>query len=106
MPKLRKLSPEEILQFEAAPPDDDPTDDQPDAPAESHPLDQSYPSIAAWVEDGGWIEFGQTEYSRSFVRILDIGGMLWEGTAHFRSFGALMDAAEERLRQLEEEGGL
>lgn len=43
-----------------------------------------YPSIAAWVEDG-WIEVGRADYSRSFVRALDSGGMVFEGKSHYAS---------------------
>jgi len=42
------------------------------------PFTALYPNIAAWVQDG-WVEIGQTDWSRSFVRAMDIGGMVWEG---------------------------
>lgn len=32
-----------------------------------------------WSEAQSWIEIGEDEYSRSFVRALDDGGMVWEG---------------------------
>ncbi len=38
-------------------------------------LETRYPNIVAWVQDG-WIEIGRDDYSRSFVRALDIGGMV------------------------------
>ena len=42
-------------------------------------FDEQYPNLAAWILDGDcWIELGTTDYSRSTVRILDIGGMIWE----------------------------
>ncbi len=42
-------------------------------------IDDQIPTLAAWILSGaGWIELGQDEYSRSLVRILDIGGLLWE----------------------------
>ena len=68
-------------------------------------LEQTYPHIAAWVDGGGWIELGQNEYSRSFIRILDIGGMLWEGTTRYRSYALLHDA-EAALIRLEENGDI
>ena len=52
-----------------------------------------YPNIAAWVQDG-WIEIGRDDYSRSFVRALDIGGMVWEGADEYASL-------EEALRALD-----
>lgn len=50
-----------------------------------------YPNIAAWVQDG-WVEIGQDDHSESFVRALDIGGLVWEGEAQYSSlYGALHD---------------
>jgi hypothetical protein len=43
-----------------------------------------YPHIAAWVQDG-WIEVGRDDCNRSFVRALDIGGLIWEGAASYPS---------------------
>jgi hypothetical protein len=42
-------------------------------------VEQAYPHIARWVTAHGWIEIGSDGYSRSFVRALDEGGMVWEG---------------------------
>jgi hypothetical protein len=50
-----------------------------------------YPNIAAWVQDG-WIEVGRDDFSRSFVRALDIGGMVFEGKA---SYASLDDALRD-----------
>ena len=52
-----------------------------------------YPNIAEWVQDG-WIEIGRDDYSRSFVRALDIGGMVWEGAEEYASL-------EEALKDLD-----
>jgi hypothetical protein len=41
-----------------------------------------YPHIAQWVGDG-WIEMGRDDANRSFVRALDIGGLIWEGNAQY-----------------------
>ena len=43
-----------------------------------------YPHIAAWVRDG-WVEVGRDDCSRSVVRALDVGGLVWEGAARYRS---------------------
>ena len=42
-------------------------------------LDATYPTIARWVQEYGWMEIGQDDMSRSFIRALDDGGMVWEG---------------------------
>jgi len=41
-------------------------------------FDRLYPHIARWVQAHGWIELGYDDYSRSFVRALEIRGMVWE----------------------------
>jgi hypothetical protein len=42
-------------------------------------LDEAYPSVARWVKSLGYIEIGYDDMSASFVRALDIGGLIWEG---------------------------
>lgn len=50
-----------------------------------------YPNIASWVRDG-WVEIGRDDYSHSFVRALDVGGMVWEGAKEYDSLeGAFED---------------
>ncbi len=44
---------------------------------------ETYPHLARWVTAYGWVEIGQDEYSRSFVRALDEGGMTWEGATSY-----------------------
>jgi hypothetical protein len=105
MPKVRKLSVEEVQRV-AAQPDQDAGELSRRARPDSPLLEHTYPSIAAWVDGGGWIELGQNEYSRSFIRILDIGGMLWEGTTRYISLDTLLRDAEEALRRLEETGDI
>ena len=41
-------------------------------------FEHTYPHIARWVQSYGWIEMGADHYSRSLVRALDEGGMVWE----------------------------
>jgi len=105
MPKVRKLSREDVQRLETAQ-RDQAAEMAHDAPPDEPRLEHTYPHIAAWVDGGGWIELGQNEYSRSFVRILDIGGMLWEGTTRYRSLDALFQATEEALIHLEETGDI
>ncbi len=56
-------------------------------------FDQRYPNIAGWVRDG-WIEIGRDEYSRSFVRVLDSGGLIWEGEEDYETVDEALSAAE------------
>ena len=50
-----------------------------------------YPNVAGWVQDG-WIELGRDDFNKSFVRVLDIGGLIWEGKA---SYPTVHDALQE-----------
>jgi hypothetical protein len=106
MPKVRKLSAEEVQRLATAQPDQEAAEIPHATRADGPALEDAYPYIAAWVDGGGWIELGQNEYSRSFVRILDTGGMVWEGTTRYISLEALLRAAEEALVHLEETGDI
>ena len=61
-------------------------------PAETH-----YPHVARWVQDFGWIEIGQDDYSHSMARALDIGGLIWEGKASYAFLDAALQDLEEAL---------
>jgi hypothetical protein len=104
MPKVRKLSQEEVERLAAGAALRE-TEDMPDpASQHSHILEDTYPYVAAWVDGGGWIEIGQDDYSRSFIRILDTGGMVWEGKTKYPSLDAAIQDAEMALARLEETG--
>lgn len=68
-------------------------------------FDDLYPNIAWWTQGGGWIELGRDDCRRSLVRVLDIGGMLWEGREEYGSVGAAMDEAEAFMAQWRKENG-
>jgi hypothetical protein len=63
----------------------------------------NYPNIAAWTESYGWIEIGQDEESQSFIRVLDEGGMFWEGKPKYKTVDAAFDDLEEALERIIEE---
>jgi hypothetical protein len=105
MPKVRKLSKAEVQRLEGRQLPQKPEPQPAIAPQKSR-LDDAYPYVAGWVDGGGWIELGQDEYSRSFIRILDIGGMLWEGPTRYTSLDALLREAEAALIELKEGGEL
>lgn len=62
-------------------------------------FEQSYPHITRWVRTHGWVEIGEDDYSRSFVRALDIGGMVWEGREQsvYKTMDDMLRALEEGL---------
>ena len=57
-------------------------------------FDELYPNLAYWVEYFGWIEIGRDDYSNSLIRILDIGGMIWESEEDYDSVDAALQTAE------------
>ena len=69
-------------------------------------IDATYPTIARWVLEFGWIEIGQDEMSRSFVRALDEGGMVWEGQDQYDTLDAALQDLEVGLAAWMREQGL
>ncbi len=67
-------------------------------------FDKQYPHIANWVQDG-WIEIGQDDYSRSFVRVLDIGGMVWEGKESYETVAEALAEANAAISRIASENG-
>ena len=65
----------------------------------------TYPNPAAWTESYGWIEIGQDDDSQSFIRALDMGGMVWEGEHKYKSVDAALDDLEAALEKIIEEIG-
>lgn len=56
-----------------------------------------YPIISRFVFERGWIEAGSDEYSSSFTRALDLGGLVWEGEQFY-------DTLDDALADLERAG--
>jgi hypothetical protein len=69
-------------------------------------FEATYPHIALWVTNGGWIEMGDDECSPSFVRALDGGGMVWEGKSRYQSVDEALRAMEIGLRKYMQEQGI
>ena len=62
-------------------------------------FEERYPNITAWVQYC-WIELGRDDYSGSFVRVLDTGGMVWEGEKRYETVDeALAEAPRRRSRR-------
>ncbi len=61
-------------------------------------FDHEYPHLASWILSGdGWIELGQDDFSRSTVRILDSGGIIWESDERYATIDQALAAAEQAL---------
>ena len=61
------------------------------------PAETNYPHVDRWVQDFGWIEIGQDDFSRSMVRALDIGGLIWEGKASYATLDAVLQDLDRAL---------
>lgn len=59
-------------------------------------FEKKYPNVADWVVDG-WVEIGSCDWTKSFIRILDEGGMLWEGNTEYESVDDAFADAERVL---------
>jgi hypothetical protein len=59
------------------------------------PFEAHYPNLAIWIRDyEGWIEIGQDEMSRSLVRVLNPGGMVWESGMAYSSIDEALAEAD------------
>lgn len=57
---------------------------------------EQYPNIAGWIKDG-WIELGRDGNSTSMIRVLDEGGLVWEGGTRHKSIDNILQEAEEAI---------
>lgn len=63
-----------------------------------------YPNIASWVLDG-WIEIGRTDWSRSFIRALDEGGVVYEDEDEYPTLDEALQALDTGIAEWLEESG-
>ena len=64
-----------------------------------------YPNVNRFVFEYGWIEIGSDDYSRSLIRALDPGGLVWEGKAVYDSLDEALADLERGLAQWMKEVG-
>lgn len=60
-------------------------------------VDEAFPHLTAWVTTHGWIEIGSDDYRRSFIRALDSGGMVWEGSFEYPTLESALQALDDAL---------
>ena len=70
----------------------------------SESFEGKYPNLAGWAQDG-WIEIGPTKWSRTFIRILDEGGLVWEGKRKYASMDAALSDAERAITRWLDKNG-
>ena len=77
---------------------------RPSRPSSPNAFEALYPNLAAWVQHG-LLEIGDDGCQRSFVRVLDEGGMVFEGAESYLSLDAALQAAEAGLAAWLKENG-
>ena len=63
---------------------------------------ERYPNLAGWIKDGH-IEIGRDGYSTSLIRIIDEGGLVWEGGTRHKSIDKILEEAEQAIKKWFEE---
>ena len=59
-------------------------------------FDEAYLALRKWVTSHGWIEVGVIEGFSSMIRVLNEGGLIWEGEA---SYPASTQPSRPSMRQ-------
>lgn len=59
---------------------------------------KKYPHLTWWVENQGYIEIGEDDYSTSWLRLLDPGGLCWEDDDS-ETIDEALNAAEDFLKE-------
>ncbi len=54
----------------------------------------SYPHLSRWVVEFGTVEIGHCGQTRSFIRVLDEGGIVWQGRRSYSTLDAALADAE------------
>jgi hypothetical protein len=67
-------------------------------------LAKAYPHLWRWVTEFSSVEIGQCAQTRSFIRVLDEGGMVWKGRRSYGTFDAAL--ADEKARWMRDELGI
>lgn len=71
-------------------------------------MEMLFPNVSYFVDEHGWIEFGRDDDSplTSFIRALNMGGMIWEGEDNYPTLDAAFADLERALSEWMEEEGL
>ena len=67
-------------------------------------FEEHYPNLSDWVADG-WLELGFEYNTESFIRLIDQGGMIWQGKSEYPTVDAALAEAEEAAKAWFEENG-
>lgn len=67
-------------------------------PSPTRSFDEMFPTIARWIsQEEGWVAVGADDDSRSLVRALYGGGMVWEGKGDYKSLDEALRAMDRGI---------
>ena len=66
-------------------------------------FEETYPAITAWVRENGRIEIGEDDDTTSFVRDLDMDGLIRESSENYETMDGALQMLEVELRKWMEE---
>lgn len=67
----------------------------------------AYPHLSRWLAEFGSVEIGDCGHTRSFIRVLDEGGIVWKGSRRYETLdSALSDAEAGVAKWMREELGI
>ena len=67
----------------------------------------SYPQLWRWTAEFGTVEIGYCGHTRSFIRVLDEGGIVWKGRRRYMTLhAALADADAGVSRWMKDQLGI
>lgn len=69
-------------------------------------FEETYPNIALWVQEHGWIELGYDYNTGSCARAIDKGGLAWGGGQRREALDDWVKALERGIGEAAEEFGL
>ena len=58
-----------------------------------------HPSLTAFIDSGGRLEIGYIYQLGVSAIIVDEGGVVWEGKKNYESLEALLDEAEQAIKE-------
>ena len=67
----------------------------------------SHPHLWRWIAEFGTVEIGYCGQTRSFIRVLDEGGIVWKGRRRYMTLhAALADADAGAARWMKDQLGI
>jgi hypothetical protein len=72
----------------------------------TYSFEEKYPHLSRFIEEIGWIQIGEGEYIRSFVRAYDFGGTVYQGKPSYSSLEAAFQDLEAAIKKYLEENGI